>query len=54
MKFDYNGKAYEIQYKDNEVHGNKLPATITLEQLQEVLGVRMEYYYTKASVEIWF
>ena len=54
LKFDYNGKAYEIQYKDNEVHGNKLPATITLEQLQEVLGVKMEYYYTKASVEIWF
>ena len=54
LKFDYNGKAYEIQYRDNEVHNNKLPATITIDELQETLGVRVEYYYTKARVEIWF
>lgn len=54
LKFKYNGKEYEIQYKDNEVHGNKLPPTITINELQEIFGARIQYYYTKARVEIWF
>lgn len=54
LKFKYNGREYEIQYRDNEIHGNKLPPTVTISELQEVFGVRVQYYYTKARVEIFF
>ena len=54
LKFKYNGKEYEIQYKDNEIHGNRLPPTVTISELQEIFGVKVQYYYTKARVEIFF
>lgn len=54
LKFKYNGKEYEIQYRDNEIHGNKLPPTVTIRELQEIFGVKVQYYYTKARVEIFF
>ncbi len=54
LKFKYNGKEYEIQYRDNEIHGNKFPPTVTISELQEIFDVKVQYYYTKARVEIFF
>lgn len=54
LKFEYNGKEYEIQYRDDKVHGNKLPTTMTINKLQEIFNVRVQYYYPKARVEIFF
>lgn len=33
---------------------NKLPYKLTINELQKVFGVKVEYYYTKACVEILF
>ena len=54
LKFKYKGKEYEIQYRDEKIHGNKLPYKLTINELQKVFGVKVEYYYTKACVEILF
>lgn len=54
LKFKYKGKEYEIQYRDEKIHGNKLPYKLTINDLQKVFGVKVEYYYTKACVEILF
>lgn len=54
LKFKYKGKEYEIQYRDEKIHGNKLPCKLTINELQKVFGVKVEYYYTKACVEILF
>lgn len=54
LKFKYKGKEYEIQYRDEKIYGNKLPYKLTINDLQKVFGVKVEYYYTKACVEILF
>lgn len=54
LKFKYKGKEYEIQYRDEKIHGNKLPYKLTINELQEVFGVKVKYYYAKACVEILF
>lgn len=55
MAFDfiYQGKKYEIRWIDNDkAHGKKLPARGDINQLEEVLKIKLEYDYPNKKVNL--
>lgn len=54
LKFKYESNEYEIHYFDNKIYGKKLPAYITISELENIFNVTVNYDYDNKKIEINF
>lgn len=51
FSFSYKGNTYGMHYKDDKIHGNKLPHMSKLSYFEELLGIDLKYDYENEKVE---